>query len=175
MRINASVFLPFPRALVYVTYRDKLLELVPQMPNVKSVALKSRQEQGSTVQQVFEWRGKSDIPGLLKPFVSEDLLTWTDFATWKEAEFTTDWKIQPHAFGEAIRWAGLDRFLEESNGTRIESRGELTIDPHRLKSVPSFLAGQVSHLAEDILAKQAEPNFIELSRLVQAHLEKQHP
>jgi hypothetical protein len=173
MLINASVFLTFPRALVYATYRDKLLELVSQMPSVKSVALKSRQQQGTTVQQVFEWHGKSDIPGLLKPFVSEDLLTWTDFATWKETEFTTDWRIQPHAFGEAILWAGSDRYLEEGNGTRIESRGELTINPHRLKGVPGFLTGQVSRLAEDMLAKQAEPNFIEMSRCVQAYLEKQ--
>lgn len=173
MLINTSVYLPFPRPLVYATYRDKLLELARQMPSVKSVALKSRQDQDGIVQQVYEWHGKSDIPAMLRTFLSEDLLIWTDAATWKSASFTTNWQIRPHAFGDAIFWAGYDRYLEEGQGTRVESKGELSIDPHKLKGVPGFLSGQVSHMAEEILAKQAEPNFIEMGQCVQKYLEKQ--
>ncbi len=172
MLINASVYLPFPRSLVYATYRDNLLDLVGQMHNVKSVKLKSRQEQGAVVQQTYVWHGKSDIPGMMQAFISQDLLTWDDFATWKNDEFVTDWRIQPHAFSEAIVWTGQDRYLESGNGTKIESKGELRIDPHRLQGVPSFFSGQVSHIAEEVLAKQAEPNFLEMSRCVKAYLEK---
>jgi hypothetical protein len=173
MLINSNVYLPFPRPLVYATYRDKLLELAMQMPNVKSVTLKSRQAQNGTVQQVYEWRGKSDIPAMLKAFISEDLLTWTDFATWKAAAFTTDWQIRPHAFSEAILWTGEDQYLAEGTGTRILSKGELSINPKRLKGVPDFLSGQVSRVAEELLAKQMEPNFVEMSRCVQKYLEQQ--
>jgi hypothetical protein len=173
MLINTSVYLPFPRDLVYATYRDKLLELVQQMSSVKRVVLKSRQEQNQAVQQVYEWHGKSDIPAMLKAFLSEDLLTWTDFATWKQGEYTTDWRIQPHAFSEAVTWAGQDSYVVENQGTRVFSKGQLSIDPGKLKSVPGFLAGQVGRLAEELLAKQAEPNFIEMGRCVQAYLEKQ--
>jgi hypothetical protein len=173
MQINASVYLPFPRSLVYTTYRDKLLDLAAQMPNVKSIRLQSRQEQAHAVQQVYEWHGKSDIPAMLKAFVSEDLLTWTDHATWKEADYVTDWKIQPHAFSEAITWAGQDRYLEAGNGTRVESKGILAIDPQQIKGVPGFLTGQVSRIAEEILAKQAEPNFVEMAQCVQRYLEQQ--
>jgi hypothetical protein len=172
MLINASVYISFPRDLVYTTYRDKLLELVQQMPSVKKVVLKSRQEQNGVVQQVHEWHGKSDIPAMLKPFVSEDLLTWTDFATWKQTAYQTDWRIQPHAFGEAIVWAGQDTYLAESNGTRVLSKGQLSIDPTQLKNVPGFLTGQVSRLAEEMLSKRAEPDFIEMGHRVQAYLEK---
>lgn len=173
MLINSNVYLPFPRPLVYRTYRDQLLELAAQMPSVKSIQLKSRQEQNGKIQQVYEWHGRSDIPAMLKAFLSEDLLTWTDFATWKEASFVTDWQIRPHAFSEAILWTGEDRYLEEDNGTRIISKGELSIDPKRLKGVPGFLSGQVSRMAEELLAKQAEPNFVEMSQCVQAYLAKQ--
>lgn len=172
MLIKASLYLPFPRPLVYATYRDKLLELVPQMQNVRDVKLKSRQEQNGTVQQAFEWHGKSDIPGMFKAFLSEDLLTWTDFATWKETEYTTDWQIQPHAFREAVTWNGHDRYLEEGSGTRVETEGKLVIDPHQLRGVPGFLSGQVGHVAQEILAKQAEPNFVEMGKCVRAYLEK---
>jgi hypothetical protein len=173
MLINASVLVPFPRALVYATYRDKLLEVVATMSTIKRVTIKSRQDHEGTVQQMYEWHGKSEIPGLLKAFLSEDLLTWTDSATWKEAEYATDWQIHPQAFRDAVTWAGQDRYLEEGNSTRIESKGKLVIDPHRLKNVPGFLAGQVGHLAEEMLAKQAEANLVEMSRRVKAYLEKQ--
>ncbi|MBW4463835.1 MAG: DUF2505 domain-containing protein [Pegethrix bostrychoides GSE-TBD4-15B] len=173
MLINASVFVPFPLALVYSTYRDHLPELVQQMASVKQVRLQSRQETNGTVQQVYEWHGKSEIPGMLKAFLSEDLLTWTDFATWKAAEYATDWRIQPQLFQDAVTWAGIDRYIAEGSGTRIESRGELRIDPKRLQGVPFFLTGQVSHLAEEMLGKQAEPNFVEMSRHVKAYLEQQ--
>jgi hypothetical protein len=173
MLINASVFVPFPPALVYSTYRDCLSEIVKQMPSVKQVLLKSRQEVNGTVQQVYEWHGKSEIPGMLKAFLSEDLLTWTDFATWREADQVTDWQIRPQAFQEAVTWAGTDRYLAEGKGTRIESRGELSIDPKRLQGVPGFLTGQVSRLAEEMLVKQSEPNFVAMSQHVKAYLERQ--
>lgn len=173
MLINASVFVPFPLALVYSTYRDHLPELVKQMPSVKRVLLKSRQEANGTVQQVYEWHGKSEIPAMLKAFLSEDLLTWTDFATWKAAEYATDWQIRPQMFQDAVTWAGKDRYITEGQGTRVESRGELSIDPRRLKGVPGFLSEQVGRMAEEMLAKQAEPNFVEMSRRVKAYLEQQ--
>ncbi len=181
MLINATAFVPFPLALVYSTYRDHLPELVQQMPSVKQVRLKSRQAANGTVQQVYEWHGKSEIPVMLKAFLSEDLLTWTDFATWnatenaieKATEYLTDWRIQPQLFQDAVTWAGQDRYLAEGGGTRVESRGELRIDPHKLQGVPFFLTGQIAHLAEEMLGKQAEPNFVEMSKRVQAYLEQQ--
>jgi hypothetical protein len=94
MLINATVFVPFPLALVYSTYRDCLPELVKPMSSVKQVLLKSRQEVNGAMQQAYEWHGKSEIPGMLKAFLSEDLLVWTDFATWKESEHVTNWQIR---------------------------------------------------------------------------------
>lgn len=173
MLINASVFVPFPPALVYSTYRDHLPELVKTMPSVKRVLLKSRQEVNGSIQQAYEWHGRSEIPGMLKAFLSEDLLSWTDMSLWKESEYITDWQIRPQVFQDAITWAGKDRYIAEGQGTRIDSRGELSIDPKRLKAVPGFLADQVSRMAEELLVKQSEPNFIELSRHVKAYLEQQ--
>ncbi|MBF2003124.1 MAG: hypothetical protein IGS50_05615 [Synechococcales cyanobacterium C42_A2020_086] len=171
MLISASVYLPFPRPLVYATYRDKLPQLVNSMSTVKRLVLKSRQEQEGVVYQQYEWHGSGDIPAIMRAFLSEELLTWTDNAVWKTSDFTVHWTIHPHAFTEAVSWSGVDRFWEDGEGTRIETKGELKIDPHRLKGVPGFLSGQVSHLAEDLLGRQAEPNFVQMSRSVQSYLE----
>ncbi|HEY9623507.1 MAG TPA: hypothetical protein V6C78_24330 [Crinalium sp.] len=174
MLISAKAFIPFPRSLVYATYRDKLLELTPYMPNVRKIEIKSRREDGGMIRFVNEWHGGGDIPPAARAFLSEDLLTWTDRATWNEAEFTTDWRIETHAFTEAVYCAGKNRFLEERNGTVVESKGELKIDPRQIKGVLPMLTGTIAHLVEDVLSKRIEPNLMQMSEGVRKYLEKQN-
>ncbi|MGC8712506.1 MAG: hypothetical protein ACP5RH_08950 [Leptodesmis sp.] len=99
------------------------------------------------------------------------MLSWTDYATWNEAEFTTDWRIEPHAFTKAVHCAGKNSFLEEGNGTRIVCLGELIIDPSKT-GVPFFLADKVAHTVEDFLGKRIEPNFLQISEGVRHYLEQ---
>lgn len=173
MKISVSVQLPFPRALVYPTYRDRLSEIVQSMPDLHQVQLKSsrRSQQQGQVHYVNEWRGSGEIPAIARPFLNEDLLSWTDEATWNDASFSTDWQTRTHAFTEAVHCGGQNVFLEDATGTLIESQGELTIDPSQLKGVPFFLAGTIAALLEDYLGKKVAPNFIQINQGVQRYLE----
>jgi len=38
MKLDVSVEIPFPREQVYATYRDKLPDLVPYLPNVRGIS-----------------------------------------------------------------------------------------------------------------------------------------
>lgn len=173
MKISVSAYLPFPRSLVYLTYRDKLVEIVQSMPDIQQVEIKSscRSQRQGRIHYVNEWRGSGDIPAVARPFLSEDLLSWTDEAIWNDAEFTTDWQTKTHVFTEAVYCAGQNLFLEDGAGTRIESNGELTIDPKQLKGVPFFLAGTIATLLEEYLSKKVAPNFIQMSQGIQQYLE----
>jgi hypothetical protein len=77
MLISADTKIPFPRSLVYATYRDKLVELVPYMPNVRQITLLSRRQAGSNIYTVNEWYGGSEIPAAARVLLSEDMLSWT--------------------------------------------------------------------------------------------------
>ncbi|BAY11375.1 hypothetical protein [Calothrix sp. NIES-2098] len=172
MLICADTKIPFPRSLVYATYRDKLVELVPYMPNVRHIEVKSRREVDGKVDSVNEWHGGSEIPAAARAVLSEDMLSWTEYNTWKQAEFTLEWRIETHAFTEAVNCSGVNRFIEDGNNTVIESRGKLIIDPKKIKGVPFFLTGTIAHVVEDFLGKNVEPNLVAMSVGVMRYLEQ---
>lgn len=172
MKITTSVYVPYPRLLVYATYRDKLIDVVPFLPDVRQIEIQSRREENGRVYFTNIWHGGGEIPVLARAILNESMLSWTDYATWHDAEFTTEWRIKPHAFTEAVYCAGKNQFLEAGNGTRIESRGELTIDPRKITGVPSFLAGKIGQTVEEFLGQKIEPNLLQVSQGVQRYLEQ---
>ncbi len=172
MIISSDTYIPFPRPLVYTTYRDNLVELVSYLQNVQQIEIKSRREEGGLVHLVNEWHGGGEIPTVARAIISEAMLSWTDFATWKESEFSTEWRIKTHAFTEAVHCAGKNRFLEKDGGTLIESRGELTIDTQQIKNVPQFLVGPVGRTVEDFLSKKIEPNLQQVGEGVRLYLQR---
>ncbi|NWF58518.1 MAG: hypothetical protein HXY43_04200 [Fischerella sp.] len=173
MLISADTRISFPCSLVYATYRDKLVELVPYMPNVRYVKVKSRREENGRVYSVNEWHGGGEIPLAARAIISEDMLSWTEYNTWNEAEFSLSWQIETHAFSEAVNCTGKNHFIADGNSTIIKSRGELTIDPKQIKGVPRFIAKQIAHIVEDFLGKKIEPNLLQMSEGVRQYLEQQ--
>ncbi|ARV59436.1 hypothetical protein BZZ01_13090 [Nostocales cyanobacterium HT-58-2] len=172
MIICADTYIPFPRPLVYATYRDKLVELVPYLPNIRQIEIKSRLEEGNIIHFVNEWHGGGEIPVIARAVLSETMLSWTDIVSWNESEYTAQWHIKTHAFTEAVHCAGVNRFVEDDGGTRVESRGELVIDTKQIKGVPQRLAGAVAHTVEDFLSKKIEPNLLQISESVRLYLEQ---
>ncbi len=66
MLINVDLSVPFPRSLVYITYRDKLLDLVSSLPNVRSVEARSRRQENGLIYSVNVWHGGGQIPLALR-------------------------------------------------------------------------------------------------------------
>jgi hypothetical protein len=145
------------------------------MHNVRRIEIKSHYEENGLIYIVNEWHGGGEIPAAARALLSEDLLSWTDRATWNPARFTTDWRIETHAFTEAVFCVGRNQFLEEGEGTVIESKGELTIDPKKIKGILPMLAGTVARIAEELLDKQIEPNLVQMSEGVRQYLEQNYP
>jgi hypothetical protein len=173
IKIAVDSQIAFPRSVVYTTYRDRLIELVPYLPNVRSLQVKSRQETDQRIRIVLEWHGGGDIPAAARALLSEGLLMWTEYDVWDGNAFTVEWRIETHAYREAVFCAGKNHFLEQGNHrTLVESRGELRIDPSKIHGVPSFLIGQLVHLIEEVLAKKIEPNLVQMGQGVQAYLQR---
>ncbi len=172
IKISVDSQVSFSRTLVYATYRDKLMELGPYLPNVRSLQLKSRQEADRQVRLVLEWHGGGDIPAAARALLSEELFTWTEYDIWDNNEFTVDWRIETHAYREAVFCAGKNRFLDRGNCTLVESRGEVRIDLSAIHGVPPFLLSQLVNLVEGLLAKKIEPNLVQMGQSVQKYLEQ---
>src|SRR5581483_3376066 len=110
MRFEATADVPFPRDMVFAVYRDRLVELVPYLPDIRSIEVRSRTEADGLVNLENIWRGGGELPAVARPFVPGDATSWTDYARWDPNAFTCTWRSESHAFREAVRSEGVNRF-----------------------------------------------------------------
>jgi hypothetical protein len=172
VKLEVSVEIPYPRDQVFSVYRDKLPELQRYLPNVRGIAVVSREESGATIRLLNRWKGGGEIPGIVRKFLSDDLLEWDDHATWHADSFTTDWKTVVPAFKDAVRAQGKNHFHDLGNGrTRFEIAGDLSVDASKIKLVPRLFAGSIGPKVEKFLVGAIRPNLVAVSKGVEKYLD----
>jgi hypothetical protein len=175
MEIRADARIPFSRETVFAAYRDEMTDLLPYLPNVRGIEIKSRKNSGSVVEFVNEWRGGGDIPAALRAVLSQSVLSWTDFATWRGDAMVCDWRTETHAFTEAVQCKGQNTFLDDGvDRTLLEIRGTLEIDAKKIRGVPSFLAGKIGRAVEEFLVAKIQSNLVETAKGLAKYLEERH-
>jgi hypothetical protein len=172
MELRADAHIPFPRDVVFAAYRDDITKVLAYLPNVRNIEVKSRTDDGPLSVHVNIWHGGGEIPAAARAVLSESMLSWTDYATWNAEKLTCDWRIETHAFTEAVTCKGHNVFLEETPGTTLlEIRGNLEIDAKKIRGVPGFLAGKVGRTVEEFLGGKIQPNLVETARGLTKYLE----
>jgi hypothetical protein len=171
LNIECDTCISFPRSLVFATYRDQLLNLIPYLPNVHKIEIKSRREVQGQLFCINHWHGGGEIPVIARSIISDDMLSWTEHNIWDPVTFTLVWRIETHVFTKAVNCAGENRFIEDGSGTIVENRGHLIINPQQLEGVPELLRGQVASVVENFLVQKTTPNLLEMGQGVQRYLE----
>jgi hypothetical protein len=175
MDIRADARIPFSREIVFAAYRDEITDLLPYLPNVRGIEVKSRKDAGSVVEFVNEWRGGGDVPAALRVILSDAVLSWTDYATWRADEMACDWRTETHAFTDAIQCRGRNTFVDDGvDRTLLEIRGSLEIDAKKIRGVPSFLAGKLGRSVEEFLVAKIQSNLVETTKGLAKYLEERH-
>lgn len=172
MEIKIDVPLAFPRDLVFATYRDNLAEIADQMPDVVGVSVRRSEEQPGEVRVIGDWRGGSEIPAFARRFVRESMLSWTDYQTWKEANLTSEWRIDVRVFPGAVTVTGTTSFVDSGAGSRIEFRGDLRCDLTKVPGVPRFLARSLNATAEKFVIGKMSNNLAAVGKAVGQILER---
>ncbi|HZU83056.1 MAG TPA: hypothetical protein VE987_09080 [Polyangiaceae bacterium] len=172
MDIRADAQIPFPREVVFAAYRDDIAQLVPYLPNVRGIHVKSRTEEGRVVKLVNEWRGGGEIPSAIRAVVGDSMLSWTDYASWDADAMRCDWRSETQAFAEALRCVGHNAFLDGGPGkTQLQVRGTLEVDARKIRGVPSFLASKVGRALEEFLGSRINVNLAETATALTKFLE----
>jgi hypothetical protein len=171
MELHADARLPFPRPVVFAAYRDKVTEMLEFVPNVRKIDVRSRDPSGPIVKLVNVWHGGGEIPAAARAIISESMLSWTDHATWNEDTWRCDWRIEAHAFTDAVSCSGYNLYKEDGDGTLVEIRGTLSVDAKKLRGVPGFLAGKVGRTVEQFLGAKIQPNLVEVTNGLRKYLE----
>jgi hypothetical protein len=163
MEIRSEAFVPFPRAAVFVAYRDRLGETVKHLPNIRAIRVLSREEAGGKTLLVNEWVGGGDIPAVARRVLSESMMKWNDHAAWDEAAHEVAWRTEVTAFSGALRSSGTNRFVEADGGTRLEVRGDLTLDAAKIPGIPRLLERSVGAALEKFFLSQVTLNNVAIA------------
>jgi hypothetical protein len=164
VKLSADASLPFARPVVFAAYRDNLLDLLPYLPNVRRIELRSSVQHGAVTEKVNVWHGGGEIPAVARAVISESMLSWTDHARWDEEAFVCEWRVETHAFKEAVSCKGRHTFVEDGAGTGLETRGTIEIDASKVGAVPRILAPRVGRLVAEFLAAKIQPNLVEVTK-----------
>jgi hypothetical protein len=174
MELRADARIPFPRDTVFTAYRDHLPDLLPYLPNVRRVEVKSREEKGPIVHLVNEWQGGGEIPAAVRAIIGDSMMGWVDRATWDENTLRCDWRSETRAFGDALKCAGLNEFLDDGPGrTLLQIRGMIEVDAKRLRGIPGFLASKVGRTLEEFLGGRIQTNLVETAKGLTKYLQQQ--
>jgi hypothetical protein len=173
MEIRAAVHIPYRRELVFETYRDDAIELLPYLPNIRSLKVRSRRESGNLVELVNDWHGGGDVPAALRAVLSDSVLTWTDYATWDSVSFLCDWKTEATLLMDCMHCAGRNTFRSTGpDATLLEVEGKLSIDATKLRGVPGFFAARVGRALEGFLVERIRANLLQTAEGVKGHLDR---
>lgn len=167
MKIEADNVVAFPREVCFATYRDRLVELVPYLPNVSGITVKQREQpfQGSPkkVRLVNEWRAVSEIPKVAAALIKPEMLAWEDTAIWDEESWVCHWSVATHFFSDRVRCEGTNEFIPQGDRTLFRIRGDLDIRLGGLPGVPRLLGDKVGSLVERFVVALLTPNLTSIS------------
>ncbi len=178
MKLEADARISFPRETVFKTYRDRLPELVPHLPNVKRIVVEKREDdaggQPGITKLLNLWEAKADVPKVAQSIIKPENLAWLDHAEWNQNDWTCAWRIETKMFTENVKCGGKNRYtVIDDNTCTLEIRGDLDVDLRGVKGVPKFLAGTVAPVVEKFIVALLTPNLLSVAKGLEAFLEQE--
>ena len=155
---------------------ERMHEVVPFMPSVTSIELVSREAlPNDQLRIVRRWQGAMDnAPSALKPFLSEDVMGWTDTAVWTPAEYKVDWTLST-SMGQLYDCSGTNFFepdpSDPEKSTRMRVTGTLQVYPERLPGLPKFLGKRLAPQVEKFVVGLITPNLTDVADGLQGYLD----
>jgi len=176
VRIQSESTIHHPRDVAFAAYRDRLPEIAAYIPDIREIAVRSREESGEVVSLHNEWFADTEIPRMVQSIVKPEMLRWDDFASWDASTFVCSWRLRVGAFTEAVDCSGTNTFVSIGpNETRVMLAGDLTLDLSNVRGVPRFMAKKVGPQIERFIVAMITPNLEQVNQSLQAFLDAQTP
>lgn len=175
MKIEADARIAFPRDLVFSTYRDRLPDLVPHLPNIRAIEVLEREDQpggeAGVARLLNLWRAEGDIPKVAQAIIKPEMVAWDDHARWNQNEWTCEWRVVPKFFTDNVRCQGKNQFIDEGDGMVLKIRGDLDIDLKGVKGIPRFIpVSRIAPVIEKFIVALLTPNLLSVSKGLEAFL-----
>jgi hypothetical protein len=169
-KIDIKDQVAYPVDTVYETFRDKLKELLPYLPNISDIVVtKHDRTNEHTVSVVNVWKAKNkDIPSAVQRLVPPEKLQWTDYATWSDDKKSCAWRMEMGFLTDAIQCSGTTTYSGDGDKTAVHIQGEFKLDGSKLPFLVRPLVGTI----EEFVVKLIQPNLTEVNRGMEQYLKK---
>jgi hypothetical protein len=173
MEFRVAETVNHPQTLVYQTYRDELVSLVPYLPNVDAIERLEREATAAGVRHLYRWKVSGALPRAVRPFFSERMMTYLDHNSWDDEAMRVDWHFEIGVFPEAVDCRGSNHFTPGSQPgtTEVALTGRLQIDLARVRGVPRLLHG-LGPKVERFILDQIRPNLAAVTLAVGRFLDE---
>lgn len=173
MKFSLTDEIPHPLDLVFKTHRDHLLDFVDHLPNVARIQILKADWEGNVLHSQKLWTGSdAGIPGIVRPMIKPEMLTWKDTATWDGDRHQVDWHLDLNVLPGALSARGTNRFEDAGQDTVIHIEGEFTLIPEKVTMVPTALVRRLAPLLERFVVGQVTPNYRTTNEAVARYIEE---
>lgn len=111
-----------PRDRVHSVLVARTWEIAAHIDDIESVELVEHRTVDSGVNSARHvWRAKPSVPKLLAPHVDADHFRWTAIVEWRDDDYDSRWRIEPHAVRQEVSCCASVKLSEAIGGraTRI--------------------------------------------------------
>lgn len=163
-----------PRAISFRTLRDDLLEVVDSMPNVDKVEILERKDaDGGVVNFINVWYASAAVPRVARPFIPGDGLSWHDYATWDENDWSCAWRMEPSFLTERVDIAGRNTYHERpGDRTLLVIEGHLDLDLHNFPGIPNMVSLRAAPSLEKFIVNLVKPNLEGTAKALDSYLSR---
>ena len=172
MLIKQTELITVNQKKAYSLVKNQLEGIAHYLPSVDKIQLMDK-EKDSSGQDVLtnHWFAKVSLPFFLKGFISKELLSWKDKASWSDDGFTVTYELESFYGNDLFEAKGRNRFIEDGpNSTKLELECDVTINAEKIPGVPTSVAKRVVPAVEKIIEKMLGPNLSSLGKALNAYI-----
>ncbi len=144
-----------PAPEVFAIVRDRLVDLVPMVDDVRAIEVLERDELGNgDVRLVNLWTAAQRVPEAIARPLGADEIVWTDRNVWTSGEMTCRWTIEPGLFTEHIRCEGVTTYEPAmgGRGCRVTLEGTFDLAPTALARFSGAIRRPATSLVESMVS-----------------------
>jgi len=170
MKLEVTDVIAYPVDEVFAAFRDHMTELAAYLEAIEKITVLSRETDGDTTHIVSIWESKIKFPGPVEKMIPQGVRSYRDVADWHAQRHTVDWRIEIPVLTEAVDAHGTNTFVAKGTKTEMSIRGEINIDPKKIKGVPTILARQIVPTVTKVVVSTVKKNMVEGNRGLERYL-----
>ena len=175
MKLSHSDNIPAHAEEVFNIVKNDLPSLVPYLPSVKKIVLLEHKSLKNNKEKIINhWFADIEMPKLLAKFISNDLLSWKDTATWDQQAMKVKYHLESFVANDLFTAKGCNEFkVVDDDNMELVVTCEVTLNPDQIPGVPKLMKKTLAPLIEAVIEKMLQPNLESLGLGLKSYLQEQ--